>query len=118
MKTLFLVWYRHRQEVDGPFHFEPYLYGPCAFDLYSTLDTLLNEGLISQDGSSYTPKWAAYRLTKEGSRQAEKLSRALPSQLREELARTAKWAASRAFSQLLRDVYGEAPEFAANTVFR
>ena len=30
----------------GPFKFRAYLYGPCAFDLYGTLEDLVEDGLV------------------------------------------------------------------------
>src|SRR3989442_8164544 len=46
MKTAFLVWHKQGRPRSGPFAFEPYLYGPCAFDLYTSIEQLERRGEI------------------------------------------------------------------------
>src|SRR5262245_12129268 len=70
MKTLFLAWYRNGCPETGPFTFEPYLYGPCAFDLYTVLEDLERRGLIAQAPHT-SSRWARYHLTEAGRRAVE-----------------------------------------------
>src|SRR5262245_47808593 len=65
MKVLFLAWHRTGKSALGPFHFQPYLYGPCAFDLYSRLDGLETSGLVRQMPHPVA-RWSPYHLTEAG----------------------------------------------------
>ncbi len=107
MKTLFLVWYRSGRPNTGPFHFEPYLYGPCAFDLYTALDRLKARGLvIPQRGRS-----PVYHLTESGKREA--VTAPVDARLRALVAEIARWAVDQGLNGLINQVYAEAPDFAA-----
>ena len=65
MKTLFLFWYNSEENIPNYFVFEPYLYGPCSFELYSALDELERDGLVIR-GPHPVPQWAAYHVTEKG----------------------------------------------------
>ena len=107
MKTLFLVWYRSGRPNTGPFHFEPYLYGPCALDLYTALDGLKARGLVI----SQRPRSSVYHLTESGKREA--VTATVDAQLRALVAEIARWAIGQELSGLINQVYAEAPDFAA-----
>lgn len=113
MKTLFLVWYRNGKPESGPFHFEPYLYGPCAFDLYATLEDMERHGLVIQAPHPING-WSPYYLTAKGQNVASNLD----LDEKETIAEIARWAANQDFQTLLREVYKEAPEYANRSVFR
>jgi hypothetical protein len=115
MKTAFLVWDQRGRPDDGPFSFEPYLYGPCAFDLYSTIDQLKARGEIVQAPAS---RWALYRLTPKGYRIATAAAGRLSPDVVAALRRTAQWAAKQGFRPLLDYVYAKAPDFARRSVLR
>ncbi len=117
MKTLFLVWYRGGKGQEGPFLFEPYLYGPCSFEVYRELEKLLNRGTIVQAPHS-VPQWSRYHLAASGKEAANKDAALLGTQLATNLQDTAKWAAELSFRELLDAVYSEAPEFATRSVAR
>lgn len=114
MKTLFLYWYRNGQPKDGHFHFEPYIYGPCAFDLYTTLEDMQRKGLITYD-RSFKNRWPQYYLTGRGEEEVMKLPSHQQSKRLENLAR---WAEKQSFKSLLNKVYNEAPEYATRSIFR
>ena len=114
MKALFLTWYKQGQPADGPFHFEPYLYGPFALDVYAELEAAKREGLIAQPPYPIDRR-TPYYLTAKG------LATVMESQQREDvpwemLTTDARWAAQQSFSSLLTQVYQEAPEFAQQSV--
>lgn len=115
MKTLFLVWYRGGRPQDGPFRFQPYLYGPCAFDLYAALEEMRRDGLIAQAAHPVS-RLGRYFLTERGRNEASNMT--LDADIRRTIAETAQWAAQQSFRSLLDEVYGEAPEYAAQTVLR
>lgn len=117
MKTAFLVWYRNGKPESGPFRFEPYLYGPCSFELYHTLHQLQIEHLITQlpaDGSKYSP----YRLTELGKEAESRAEQRLGWRITNDLQETASWCSGLAFRSLLQEVYREAPDFATQSVLR
>lgn len=114
MKTLFLHWYRRDRPAEGPFHFQPYMFGPCAFDLYSALARLEAERLIAQEQPS---SWSDYMLTESGKQVADQAARRLGEQAGQ-IERIARWASGQTFHALLYSVYKEAPEFAARSVVR
>lgn len=115
MKTLFLFWHRAGEPSTGPFQFRPYLYGPCAFDLYSALEALDGEGLVVQ-APHPDERWGRYYLTGAGMKVVAR------SQLGktdvETIGEIANWAAAQSFRSLLDRVYREAPAFAAESVLR
>lgn len=115
MKTLFLVWYRRGQHIPDFFEFQPYLYGPCSFEVYSTLDGLSAERLIVQ-APHPVQQWANYYLTQRGKAAAEEAAKGAPPALRDQLQKVAQEVARLSFRELLRQVYREAPEFAAHSV--
>jgi len=115
MKALFLVWYRSGADKNWSFNFEPYLYGPCAFDLYSTLEEMERCGLIVQ-APHPIDKWGNYFLTQAGKTEASRLSS--EHHWQEQISKAARWAAAQSFRSLLDEVYAEAPEYASRSVFR
>ncbi len=117
MKTVFLGWHRAGCPKSGPFHFEPYLYGPCAFDLYSTLNDLLRDRLVARVPSQIF-KWADHHLTDAGRREAARAARRLGERHSSRLHNIATWACKQPFRALLEHVYAEAPEFAKKSVLR
>jgi len=83
MKALFLL-RRRAGEIPDYFHFEPYLYGPCSFEVYDVLATLEREGLVVRPLHPM-PHQVAYYLTERGKKEAEEAVRALDPQVREHL---------------------------------
>jgi hypothetical protein len=116
MKTLFMVWYRGENRENGPFYFEPYLYGPCSFEVYRELDKPQVKGLVVQ-APDRIPQRSRYHLTVAGKREAERAAKQLGSKLSRELQETARWSAKLTFRELLAVVYSS-PEFATRSVAR
>jgi uncharacterized protein YwgA len=116
MKALFLF-QRRAGEIPDYFHFEPYLFGPCSFEVYDALTALESEGLVVRPAHP-TPQWVAYYLTERGEKEAEAAVRALDPQLRERLEAVAQEVSQLGFYDLLKRVYEEAPEFAVNSVVK
>jgi len=116
MKALFLLWKR-AGEIPDYFHFEPYLYGPCSFEVYDVLRDLEREGLIVQPLHA-VPQWAKYYLTERGKEEAARALCEIDPILRQQLKMVTKEVSQLGFYALLKRVYNEAPEFAVNSVIR
>ena len=116
MKALFLLWRRAR-EIRGFFQFEPYLYGPCSFEVYAVLEKLEEEGLIVQLPHPI-PQWAKYHLTERGRDQANRAVEEIDRELRHQLEEITREVSRLSFYDLLKRVYDEAPEFAENSVLK
>jgi hypothetical protein len=117
MKALFLFWNRSGRNIPGYFRFEPYLYGPCSFEVYSLLDDLCAQQLIVQLPHP-VERWAEYYLTVRGRAAAEGAAKSADPQIRLQLEQVAEEVSRLALSELLRRVYEEAPEFSVNSVMR
>lgn len=117
MEALFLFWYRSGKAITDYFAFEPYLYGPCSFEVYSILDELTREGLLVQPLQP-VQQWARYYLTAKGRQEAEKVIRAHDPKTIEKINEIAREVSHLGFYELLRKVYTEAPEFAKQSILR
>jgi len=117
MKTLFLAWHRSRRPPDWPFVFQPYLYGPCAFEVYGALKDMQADGLIVQPPHPVS-QWAPYHLTQAGRRSAPAAGDILGQGVHQMIRDISRWAGAQGFRSLLTAVYQEAPDFAVNSVAR
>lgn len=117
MKSLFLTWYRTGKSIPDYFQFEPYLYGPCSFEVYRILDDLEREGLIVRLPNP-VPNWSTYYLTEKGKQAAREAISQIEPALRDWLKESAGEVTRLSFYQLLKRVYEEAPEFAINSVVK
>lgn len=117
MKTLFLIWHRSERNISDYFEFVPYLYGPCSFEVYSTLESLQADGFIVQPPHPM-PQWVNYYLTDRGKKEAEEAKKRVSSDALNLIEKVAEEVSQLSFHELLRKVYAEAPDFAANSMFR
>src|SRR5579884_1138962 len=81
MRGLFLF-QRRAGGVRDAFKFEPYLFGPCSFEVYDVLAAVEGDGLAVRP-THPTPQWVPYYLTGRGEKEAEVAARSLDPQLRE-----------------------------------
>ena len=117
MKSLFLIWLRSKKNIQDYYHFEPYLYGPCSFEVYSELRNLLAHGLVTQSPHPIQ-QWANYYLTEEGHAESQSVVKRADANAIALIEKTAEEISHLGFSELLRMVYQEAPEFAVNSVLK
>jgi len=117
MKALFLVWHRSGRDITDYFAFEPYLYGPCSFEVYSVLGNLQSNGLIDQPLHPL-PRWVNYCLTEKGRKEAEQATKRAPHVTLGLIEQVSKEISQLAFLELLQRVYAEAPDFAVNSMFK
>lgn len=115
VKGLFLLWHRSGRNIPGYFVFVPYLYGPFSFEIYSALTDAQKERLVTQ-APDPMPNWAPYYLTEKGSAAAALVRKRLGHQTKDLIDAIAAEVASLGFHDLLRRVYGEAPDFAVESV--
>lgn len=115
MKTLFLVWHRSGRPAESPFTWQPYLYGPCAFDLYGSLEELERDCFVAISPHPLMNR-ATYRLTKAGVQQVPGAEVRLGDDLATAVRTTARWTAGMGFRELLDRVYADAPDFATRSV--
>jgi hypothetical protein len=114
MKGTFVVAERGPLRWRNLFHFRPYDYGPFDVDVYRARDVLIANGLIEPDSRG---AYARYRLTERGRERAAEVEARLPTNVREWMASVGRYVTSRSFSQLLREIYAEFPQFATRSVF-
>lgn len=117
MKTLFLVWQESERDIPDYFGFEPYLYGPCSFEVYDALRELRWQRLVVQPPYPIQ-KWAPYYLTELGQRRVEQVAKEADPEAVRLVERLAREAHDAEFLQLLKKVYSLAPDFAVNSVVR
>jgi len=120
MKALFLFWWENKDKLENYFEFKPYLYGPCSFEVYKVLEKLEQARLIVQLPQPIQ-EWSPYYLTPRGEREAKKIEdqlvEAVP-ELAESFRSTVEEVTRLSFRNLLRKVYGDAPEYATRSVIR
>lgn len=117
MKDLFLIWHRSGRKITDFFKFEPYLYGPCSFEVYSELETLQADGHVVQ-ATHPIPKWVNYSLTEKGIMAASDAEKRATSKSLGFIKTVVQETSKMSFYELLQKVYTEAPDFAVNSMFR
>jgi len=117
MKALFLIWHRSGRNIPNYFNFEPYLYGPCSFEVYSILDSLESNGLIIQPLYPI-PQWVNFYLTEKGRNEVKEINKKFSTKELKLIEELVKEISKLEFYELLKKVYSEAPDFAINSMFR
>ena len=116
MKALFLPWYRAGKSVPNYFSFEPYLYGPCSFDVYASLDRLLDLGLVAKV-PGFNERWSKLRVTAVGSEVLKEVGGTIDAALAARIDKSVSEVSGLDLGGLLEKVYTEAPEFAVRSVY-
>jgi len=108
MKALFL--YAQKEKPTDFYEFNPYLYGPCSFDVYSDLKLLESDGFITTYPTHRG--WSFYGVTSEGEKYLIENTKII-----QKLDEIKKLILSKSFIELLKYVYSRYPEFAKNSIF-
>jgi len=117
-KSMFLVGNQAAKFVGPDFYkFVAYDYGPFDSAIYSDLEDLAREELVVIERSS-TRGWPIYVLTTAGAKRAQNLSERLASNLTKFLAEVVDWVTRKSFSDLIRSIYLNFPEYKENSVFK
>lgn len=115
MKGLFLFKMEFKEKLKDFYEYNPYLYGPCSFEIYRDLTELQLKGIVD----SYSPpsyRWSYYRLTEKGHKWAKSLIKGAPIEFLERLKTIKIKITSLSFLDLLREVYKKYPDYAQNSV--
>jgi len=113
MKGLFLI--SKELNFRNFYKFEPYLYGPCSFEVYNDLNILLEKGLIMTIQSTYS-SWAYYKVTPRGKVKSKEVLSRLEKETIEKLLDIKKRVVSKNFIELLKYIYKSYPEYAINSI--
>ena len=117
-KSLFLIGERLTESLPKPlYEFEPYHYGPFNGDIYADADDLESQGYLVSVGST-SGTWLDRAITTEGAKRVEVVEQQLPRPIRDYIHTIVEWSQSMSFSQLVRSIYAEYPEYRQNSVFQ
>lgn len=114
MKALFLLKMKLKLSDTEFYKFEPYLYGPCSFEVYSDLLLLQKQGIVNTELSLWG--WRFYRLTSKGIAIAEKNIKEMDEKILNEIKSIKNIVMSKSFIELLKYVYAKYPEYAKNSI--
>jgi hypothetical protein len=98
-----------------PYQFIAYHYGPCAFEVYSDLDSLAADGLIAADANPWR-RWPVYRPTAAGIKHAAALAKQLGEVWAGYIRELRAWLNRQTFESLLRFIYTKHPDYASATL--
>ena len=114
MKALFLFKMESKLSDSEFYKFEPYLYGPCSFEVYSDLASLQIQGLTDAQPSLWG--WKYYRLTDKGRNVAKEVVKEMDKKILDKLQSVKNTIMSKGFIELLSYVYTKYPEYAKNSI--
>lgn len=114
-KGVFLLTQRGSVDWRDIYEFSPYDWGPFSRDLAFDLKELVDEGLLEKEPVS-GHRYRRYRTTDRGNDLLAREGVTVPE--RKFVERTRAFVTSRSFSELLRDVYAEYPDYAIKSRFR
>ena len=99
------------------YQFIPYNYGPFQSDIYTDADELSAEGHLAQISVPGRP-WSIYQTTSPGQERARQIESECQPALASHVRDLVEWVKSLSFSELLRAIYAQYPEFRRNSVFQ
>ena len=116
-KTMFLLRMEAPTRLQDDFYnFEPYDYGPFTSDIYTDLEVLSGDGLVTIDRFSAAPR-RIYSATPAGAQRSLALRQRLDSDMAAYMDRLVAWVKSKSFTGLLNAIYAKYPEYRENSVF-
>lgn len=116
MKGLFLI-NMEVKEFKNLYKFEPYLYGPCSFEVYSDLRELITEGVIEEHKPD-NQYWSLYYLTEQGAKRAKKILKKISNKsTKNAILKIKRLVTQLSFIQLLNLVYKKYPNYAQKSIF-
>lgn len=114
MKSMFLV--KNELNLTDFYQFEPYLYGPCSFEIYTDLISLSEEKLIEEIKTPFS--WNYYKTTLKGKELSRKLATGIEKNILKKIQEIKKLVVCMNLIELLRYVYEKHPEFAVNSIIK
>jgi len=115
MKGMFLLDQEGPQELRGLYRFQAYDYGPFDSSVYSDLDALNRAALISITHGGGTSR-RQYEVTARGSERVVHLQREVTPTALGEVQRVKNTVTSLGFTDLLKKVYRDYPDYAIYSV--
>jgi len=112
MKGLFLI--KQELKPEDFYEFEPYLYGPCSFEVYQDLEFLTEERLITTIPSG--GRWFYYKITPLGKNKIKDISKTMDEKLAQGILEIKKLIAGKSVFELLQYVYSKYPEYTKNSI--
>jgi len=100
---------------DKFFDFHPYSYGPFDKEVYSELESLSADGLVSVIPEH---NWVNYKLTVSGQEEADAILAGLPEIVRDYIFKASSFIRKLSFTQLVRAIYKAYPNMKVNSVFQ
>ena len=117
-KALFLLGREAPEAVaDSFYNFQPYDYGPFDASIYTDAFELQAQGLVAIENPA-SRGWRRYSLTGDGQEKAQGLEAGIDEGTLVALSSTLSWVKRQSFSDLVRTIYENYPEFKVNSVFR
>jgi uncharacterized protein len=115
-KAMFLLTQRGSSGWRDLYEYKPYNWGPYSSQLASDMDSMVREGLVEEEEVS-SSRQPSYGATAAGEARAATTWSALQNAERDFVRSVRSYVTSRSFTQLLREVYAEYPEFATASYF-
>lgn len=115
MKGMFLYSQEGPKDVRRLYDFQPYDYGPFDAQIYHDLEWLEFQGLIRTVSAEDTNR-RLYRLTEKGEIRVAELIASAAAPAVSTLRQIKQKVTSLGFVDLLKDVYGRYPKYAAKSV--
>lgn len=118
-KSLFLLEKTLPDDLIGQdyYDFVPYDYGPFDSSIYHDASVLED-----QQHASVTPsmsgRWQEYSIKPDGLQRSDEIRRELPEDVQVYVRNLVEWVQSKSFSQLVRYIYEQYPEYKENSVFQ
>jgi uncharacterized protein YwgA len=112
MKGMFLI--KQELKLENFYEFEPYLYGPCSFEIYHDLELLTKERLISQIPSGR--RYFYYKITPLGKDKIMNTSKVIDENLAKGILEIKKLIAEKSILELLQYIYSKYPEYTKNSI--
>jgi len=115
MKGVFLIC-KEIEEFKNSYMFEPYLYGPCSFEIYSDLRQLMAKGIV-QEHAQEIHYWSLYSLTNTGEEIAQQIVRKISKELLTKISDIKQTITRLSFIDLLKFIYRKYPDYAKKSIF-
>jgi uncharacterized protein len=117
-KMFFLLDKNVASDLGGKqFSFEPYDYGPYDRSVYSELEVLARQCLVSIEAADGAAR-RKYSLTAAGFDVGQRTLGQLAPRAREYFQRVSAWVRSLGFAELVGAIYQQYPDMKVNSVFR
>ncbi len=113
-KGMFLL--SQRGPARGLYTFRAHNWGPFSSAIYGDLDAMTRQGYLDEQHEPGRT-WSTYRVTPSGHELAKAMARQIGDANVVWLRSAREFLTTRPFTQLLRDIYEEYPEFAVNSRF-